>query len=182
MNASRTTMLAAAVLVAIGCGDSHPVEPALAAGAPTNRLLAAGAADPLVEAIGSFDAFVDFSTLSLTARGSNCLLRVSGTLVFSGTIEGVATGTTSALTFATCDDVIANPPGSFPDVFRSELHFTGSVDGMPAEGDLMYQGRAAPGGAIDAHLIFSRGMQGVLDVDGQVAVGGSYQGRVRRPH
>lgn len=182
MNASRTTTAAAVLFFAIGCGDSHPVEPGPVSGTSSDAVLATQAADPLVEAIGSFDAFVDFSTLSLTPRGSNCLLRVSGTLVFSGTIEGVATGTTSALTFATCDDVITNPPGSFPDVFRSELHFTGGVDGMPAEGDLMYQGRAAPGGAIDAHLIFSRGMQGVLDVDGQVAVGGSYQGRVRRPH
>ena len=94
-----------------------------------------------------FAVSCETGSLSLTARGSNCLLRVSGKLVFTGTIEGEAIGTTSALTFATCEDVISNPPGSFSDVFRSELHFTGSVDGTPAEGDLMYQGRAAPGGA-----------------------------------
>ena len=43
---------------------------------------------------------MDFSTLTLTPRGKNCRLVVSGALVFSGSIEGTATGTTTALVFA----------------------------------------------------------------------------------
>jgi len=128
-------------------------------------------------ASGDFDAIVDFSTLTLTPKGANCLLTVDGTLVFTGTIEGSADGTTTALVFATCDEVIANP-GADSDVFHSALHFTGTIDGEPAEADVTYQGRSAPGGAIDGMLRFTNGAHAQLDAQAQIAVGGSYEGFV----
>jgi hypothetical protein len=131
-----------------------------------------------VAASGHFDALVDFSTLTLTPRGRNCLLQVDGRLVFSGTIEGTASGTTRALVFAPCSEVATNPPGTFRDVFKSELRFEGTVDGEPAEANLLYMGRVQPGGQIEGRLVFSNGVAGRLEVDAQVAVGGEYRGSV----
>jgi hypothetical protein len=133
-----------------------------------------------VETAGTFDAIVDFSTLTLTPRGSNCLLEVEGRLEFSGTIEGTAVGQTSALVFAPCEDVgdLNNPPGTFPDVFKSELDFEGTVDGEPAEAKVLYMGQVEPPGDIEGRLIFSNGVQGQLDVTARVAVGGDYRGSV----
>ena len=169
MRISRFLVAAAAPLV-LGCaegGDRHDIT------APTRA-----AAARQVETQGAFEAQVDFSTLRLTPRGRNCLLVVDGRLVFSGTIVGVATGTTSALVFASCQDVATTPPGTYADDFHSELTFEGTVDGVPARADGMYVGRSAPGGHIAARLVFDAGMAGSLDVDAQLAVGGTYAGRV----
>lgn len=131
-----------------------------------------------IQASGQFNALVDFTTLTLTPRGRNCLLRVKGQLVFSGTLEGPAVGQTTALVFARCPEVAANPPGTFPDVFHSELVFEGLLDGEPARANVRYMGRAEPGGHIAGRLLLSRGVQGRLSVDAQVAVGGTYEGSV----
>jgi hypothetical protein len=168
---------AAVVLVSIGCADGQGVTDATAPAVA----LEAGATESSnlmgpVEATGEYDAIVDFTTLTLTPRGRNCLLRVDGQLVFSGTIEGAATGTTTALVFATCSEVATTPPGTYPDVFKSELAFQGTIAGVPAEGDMMYQGRSQEGGRIEGRIIGSRGIAGVLEVDAQLAVGGSYSG------
>lgn len=178
MNATRLFATAAALL-AIGCTDGgDPLAPAV----PDN--LAPIEAEEHISAIssvpvaGAFEAQVDFSTLTLTPKGRRCLLVVGGQLVFSGTIEGVATGTTTALVFAPCSEVSANPPGTHRDVFRSDLVFEGLIDGESAQGRMTYLGSAEPGGHIEALLILSHGLSGVLSVDGQVAVGGSYEGRV----
>ncbi len=137
----------------------------------------ASAVEP-VRAQGEFTAAVDFSTLTLTPVGRNCLLRVDGELEFTGTIEGLAAGTTSALLLASCDDVAVTPPGTFKDVFRSRLEFWGTVDGEPVIADLTYQGITQVGGGIRAVFRFSNGLRGVLKVDAIVAVGGSYKGIV----
>ena len=121
---------------------------------------------------------VDFSTLTLTPRGRNCLLVVKGQLVFSGTIEGAATGETSALVFAPCEEVATTPPGTYRDVFRSELVFEGTVNGEPASANVMYAGRVQPGGQIDGRLLFSHGIRGRLHAEAIVAVGGEYHGAV----
>lgn len=131
-----------------------------------------------IQTSGHFDAIVDFSTLTLTPRGSNCLLQVDGELVFSGTIEGSATGQTSALVFAPCADVATSPPGTYPDVFKSELEFEGTVDGEPARANVLYMGRVQPGGHIAGRLVLSNGVEGRLEADAQVAVGGEYRGSV----
>jgi hypothetical protein len=171
MRILRLVATGAALLIVGGCADGRaildPTAPALAA-SPARQ----------IQTSGHFDAIVDFSTLTLTPRGRNCLLRVNGQLVFTGTIEGVATGQTTALVFAPCSDVATSPPGTFPDVFKSELAFEGTVDGEPARANLLYMGRVQPGGQIAGRLVFSNGVQGRLEVEARVAVGGEYEGSV----
>jgi hypothetical protein len=74
--------------------------------------------------------------------------------------------------------VATSPPGTYPDVFRSELAFAGTVDGEPARANVRYMGRSQPGGQIAGRLVLSNGVQGVLEVEAQVAVGGEYRGSV----
>lgn len=180
MRAIHLAPAAIALLVCGGCtdgpGSGAPTAPESALIPGANP--AAAMAGPLKAASGTFQALVDFSTLTLTPRGSNCVLEVSGQLVFEGTLEGIAMATTTALTHAPCGDVLANPPGTFPDVFRSEASFAGTVNGEPAQARMVYQGRAHAGGEIDARLLLSDGLRGVLRVDGRVAVGGEYEGSV----
>lgn len=165
--------------VVVACTDGRdalgPTDPGLE---PDPRSSEMAAPARQVETSGEFDALVDFSTLRLTPRGENCLLEVDGRLVFTGTIEGTSTGTTSALVFATCEEASTTPPGTHPDVFRSELDFVGTVDGQPVEADLLYMGSVQPGGRIEGRLIFSNGAAGRLETDGMVAVGGDYQGTI----
>ena len=177
MNILRLVATGTAVLIVGGCEGRDalgPADPALAKRAAAPEV-AAAASHP-VDASGHFDAIVDFATLTLTPRGSNCLLEVKGRFVFSGTIVGVANGQTRALVFATCEEVASKPPGSDPDVFTSDAVFDGTVNGETAQAKVMYQGRVQPGGHISGHLLFSDGVSGKLDTEGQVAVGGSYEG------
>jgi hypothetical protein len=167
------------LLCMCGCGDSHLLTPT----APpiTSRDVsiepASSAAAP-VQTLGHFDAIVDFSTVTLAPKGGNCLLEVSGRIVFSGTIQGTANGRTSALEFAPCSEVATHPPGTFPDVFKSVAVFDGTIAGQPAHSNLLYMGRVAVGGTIDGRFVFSNGVAGELDVNAIVAVGGEYSGSV----
>lgn len=169
-------LAAGTALLLAGCDDGRN------APAPTAPSLSTQAASRsrVIQASGTFDAIVDFSTLTLTptSDGRNCLLVVKGQLVFSGTLEGAAPGQTTALVFAPCADVATNPPGTFPDVFKSELVFEGTVAGEPARANVIYTGRSQPGGHIDAYLLLYNGVLGTLEVDAQLAVGGSYRGPV----
>ncbi len=133
---------------------------------------------PASGASGTFGATVDFeSLLAEDVRGNKCEFTVDGTLTFSGTVEGTATGTTTAVIFAPCAEALALPPGSFFDVFRFEGEFTGAVDGTPASGELSYAGVTRVGGGIDATVILDAGTaRAVLRADAQVAVGGTYTG------
>ena len=179
MNILRLVSTGTALLIVGGCADGGgaPTAPELTREGRSSAPTAASAARR-IPASGSFAAVVDFSTLRLTPRGSNCLLQVAGQLVFSGTIQGPATGRTTALVSAPCADVAANPPGTFSDVFRSDLVFDGTVNGEPARAKLLYTGRVQPGGEITGRLIFSRGVEGSLNADAVVAVGGTYRGSV----
>ena len=180
MRILRLVATGTASLIVGGCGDGHgmlgPAEPELSVRGHSSELTASAARQ--IQTSGHFDAIVDFSTLTLTPRGNNCLLQVEGRLVFTGTIAGVATGQTSALVFAPCSDVATSPPGTFPDVFKSELSFEGTVDGEPAQANVLYMGRVQPGGHISGRLVLSNGVQGRLEVEAQVAVGGEYRGSV----
>src|SRR5688572_18766960 len=74
-----------------------------------------------VDAAGAFTARADFSSLVTRDVGnSKCEFLVQGTLTFTGTLEGVASGTTTALIDAPCSEALSNPPGTFRDVFRFE--------------------------------------------------------------
>jgi hypothetical protein len=180
MTSLRLVLAAAALLTMGGCGDGGTILDPTASPRSTDSHSSQRSASAArrVETSGQFTALVDFSTLTLTPRGRNCLLRVNGQLVFSGTIEGTATGQTSALVFAPCSQVATTPPGTFRDVFKSELKFEGTVDGKPASANVLYMGRVQPGGEIEGRLVFSRGVQGRLQVEALVAVGGEYSGSV----
>lgn len=173
-------VFATALLVAGGCSSDRtvlgPTSPAASVG-DRSSAVAASSGGP-VQASGNFQALVDFTSLTLTPRGRNCLLQVKGELVFTGTIQGSGTGQTSALVFAPCSQVATTPPGTFRDVFKSELTFNGTVNGQPASANVLYMGSVEPGGHIDGRLVFSNGVAGVLNVDARVAVGGSYSGSV----
>ena len=106
---------------------------------------------------------------------------VQGQLTFSGTLEGVAEGTTTALIDAPCAE--ATDPanlGAFRDVFRFNGTFSGTVDGVPATGRLTYAGVTRPGGSIDAHIrLRADGAKAMLHtVTAQLGVGGTYRGVV----
>jgi hypothetical protein len=180
MSIRRIVSVGSVVFIVFGCADGRdtilPTAPSRMAA--SQSVGAAASADGQVQTSGAFDALVDFSTVTLTPRGSNCLLTVQGRLVFHGTIEGTANGTTSALEFAPCSEVATNPPGTFPDVFKFVGVFDGTVAGEPAHANLRYMGRVQVGGAIDGRFIFSNGVAGRLDVESRVAVGGTYDGSV----
>lgn len=140
---------------------------------------AAAAMPQKSDAAGTFTALVDFPSLVTRDVGtSKCEFRVDGALTFDGTLEGVASGTTTALIDAPCPEALSNPPGTFRDVFRFEGTFTGTVDGVPATGELRYAGVTRPGGAIDAniHLRADQAKVELRTVDAQIGVGGSYRG------
>ena len=182
MNTLRLIAGAASLLILGACADGARgtiavTDPALSVQNDGSAASANGASRVTVS--GHYDALVDFSTLTLTPKGNNCLLEVAGQLVFHGTIDGTATGRTGALVFAPCADVASSPPGTFGDTFTSELVFEGTVNGVPATADLRYVGGVQPGGAITARLIFSRGVSGSLETNNAVvAVGGDYAGKV----
>jgi hypothetical protein len=184
MNIARCVVTGTVLLVVAGCQNDRSPSPLTApANAAAHRQAgeAAQQAGP-VQAAGHYDANVDFSTLTLTPRGGNCLLEVDGQLVFTGTITGTAIAHTSALVFAPCAVVAVTPPGTYRDVFTSRAVFDGTVNGETAHAKLLYAGETEVGGTIDAHLIFSNGVAGVLDaVDARVAVGGDYRGAVVVP-
>ena len=178
MNVLRFVAAGTVMLILVGCGNgsdaNDPTAPSLTPS--SNSAERTLSASRRVAASGQFDARVDFSTLTLTPRGRNCLLEVDGRLVFTGTIQGTAVGRTRALVFASCADVRATPPGTFRDVFKSELLFNGTVDGTPARANVLYTGGVEPGGRIEGRLLFSKGVAGTLRVEARVAVGGKYRG------
>ena len=53
----------------------------------------------------------------------------------------------------------------------SEAVFEGTIAGEPVQSNLFYMGRSEPGGHISGRFVFSRGVEGRLEVDSQRAVG-----------
>lgn len=132
-----------------------------------------------VDAEGSFDAVVFFATLVPRAVGSKCEFRVQGTFTFSGTLVGVARGTTTAIIDATCAEALdPSNLGAFRDVFRFEGTFVGEVAGVDVIGDLTYAGVTRPGGSIDANIKLraDRAKATLRTVNAQLGVGGTYSG------
>ena len=169
----RRTALAGALLVGVSAG---PAVAATSTGDAGVASLAGSALPTPQEVSGEFDALVDFSTLKLQPVAGGCRLTVSGTLVFSGTLEGSAYGTTTALVFAPCQEVATTPPGTFADVFSFEGTFDGTVAGVPVTGPLRYAGVTYPGGAIDAAITLGGDVPLAARAAATLAVGGSYTG------
>lgn len=170
MTRSRTVRAAASILLAASVASTGAAAPA---GASPNR------AQP---ADGAFVVGPDVTFgVPQDVKGNKCLLTVNGTLHFTGSLEGAATGTTKALVFATCAEATAAPPGTYFDVFRFTGEFEGSVLGEPASGRLTYAGVSREGGAIDARIAL-RGGEGwarLRTTDAIVLQGGSYRGKVK---
>lgn len=110
--------------------------------------------------------------------GGLCELRVNGSLTFTGTLEGVATGTTTAVVFASCDQVTQAPLGTYADVFRAEADFTGTVAGRPVSADLTYAGVSAAGGDIRGAIVLEGEARGALAVEARLADQGAYAGLI----
>jgi hypothetical protein len=179
MKTLRSVATGLALFIVGGCADGPAIlDPEPSANSVQDQAAVAASRVRRIAATGQFDAVVDFTTLTLTPFGRHCLLQVKGRLVFSGTLEGPGIGQTTALVFAACPDVASNPPGTFADVFHSDLEFDGLVNGQPATANVRYFGRSEPGGHITAHLLLSQGVQGLLAVDAQLAVGGEYDGAI----
>lgn len=176
MKRMQLGLAAAALVGVVACADGRDVLDPATAAFDAGGVVAQSVLTGPVEAAGQFDAIVDFSTLRLSPTGENCILQVDGRLVFSGTIEGESIGTTTALVFASCEEV-QSAPGAHRDVFTSEGTFRGTIAGVPAEGAMLYQGQAQEG-RIEGRILASGGIAGVLEADAQVAVGGSYSGSI----
>lgn len=118
-----------------------------------------------------------------SVKGDKCKLTVNGTLSFTGDVAGSATGTTTAIVFATCDDALVAAPGTYFDVFRFEGDFTGTVHGEAAEGTLVYAGVTQEGGDIDARIRL-RGEDAwarLRTTDALVLQGGTFKGKAKKP-
>lgn len=133
-------------------------------------------AGPSNDVSGDFTVAVDFASLSLAPVGAGCALTVDVELMFGGSLEGSAHGVTSALVFASCDDVATNPPGTFSDLFRADLQFDGVFAGNGISADIVYQGRTATGGGISGLMVFSGEISGAATVTAILGVGGSHSG------
>jgi hypothetical protein len=139
----------------------------------------AGAA-PATPAAGTFTATI-IGFKPPQARGANCLVTVDGVLTFEegGTLVGAATGTTTALVHASCDEVRSSPLGAFSDAFTFRGTFVGTINGQPVEDELVYAGASRPPGDITATIRIGRAATAVLRADAQVGVGGTYTGIAR---
>jgi hypothetical protein len=138
----------------------------------------AAAAGPIA-ADGTFTVslFPPFVTRDIGRH--KCELRVQGELNFTGTLVGIAKGTTIALIDAPCIQAVSQPPGTFSDRFRFDGHYTGSVDRVDGIcGKLSYAGTTHPGGAIDATIkLRAGGTLATLRTEGaELGVGGRYHG------
>jgi hypothetical protein len=183
----KETRLIAAVATTVlfafggGCVDGGAVlEPGAPAAsihsAPPKALASAG--NPRILASGTFVSQFDLVTLS--PQGNHCIVQISGDLILSGTLQGTASGSATARIFAPCAELTLESLDDFRSVFRFDGYFVGTVDGEPAQAELVYQGRSEEGGGIDGKIRLSRGLQGVLHVDGQALAGGTYEGFVIR--
>jgi hypothetical protein len=152
-------------------------------------VLGAGTAGPATAAgSGATPAAGDFTVGSVTfgapedVKGNKCKLTVDGTLSFTGDLAGDAVGTTTAIVFATCEEALAAPPGTYFDVFKFQGDFTGTVFGEAAEGTLTYAGVTQEGGDIDARIKLRGDAWAALrTTDAVVLQGGSYSGKAKAP-
>jgi hypothetical protein len=173
---TTTARLSLVIGLSLGLVGSTAVA---AQAAPAPRAEARSASSGAVAAAGQFSAAIEFTSISLRdAPGGTCELTVDGTLAFSGTLDGEAQGTTTAVIFAPCADVAITPPGTFFDLFEFEGTFTGTVDGSHVVSELTYAGITRPGGDIDALITMAGDARAVLQVDAVVAQGGTYTGIV----
>ena len=171
---ARTTGILSIIAIMFLGGTS------VAAATPRQADAARVASAQKIQAEGSFEAMVFFNTLVPRPVGtSKCEFMVQGRLIFNGTLDGVAEGSTTALIDAPCAEALdPNNLGAFRDVFRFEGTFTGQAAGVDASGALTYAGVTRPGGSIDANINIraDRAKATLRTVNAQLGVGGTYRG------
>ena len=123
---------------------------------------------------GSFRAVIESEPVVRDLPDGRCKLKVTGRLVFEGTLVGEALGTTTARIQSPCSELdLAHP--DFRDVFRFKGTFTGTVAGEEVRVPLTYAGVTSPGGTIEALIRLRTTPRLVLHTeDAVVAVGGRY--------
>lgn len=132
---------------------------------------------PAQPAAGAFTVAVAFPTAVFQNVGrQGCRVSIDGTLTFTGTLTGMATGSLTALVLAPCSQAQTTPPGTFRDVFRFQGAFSGTVDGVPTSGALTYAGVTRAGGAIDATVLLAGPTRAALRAEASAGVGGTYAG------
>lgn len=121
---------------------------------------------------------------SATSVGNTCRLDAPIQMNFTGGLIGPAQGEISILAPAPCAEVVINPPGTFRDTFRAEVVLDGDVAGQTGTVQISYQGNTKPGGAVRGILRIHGGtgeladVRGVLKVEAQAGVGGTYTGHL----
>lgn len=170
--AASAALLLASTAVAVG-------GPATAAGPEASKGAGNGKA---MKADGAFTVGADVTFgAPESVKGDKCKLTVNGTLHFTGDLEGPAVGTTTAVVFATCEEVGAAPPGTYFDVFTFKGDFDGTVFGEDTTGTLTYAGVTQAGGDIKARIKLRGDAWAVLRAKAQVLVGGDYTGKAKAP-
>lgn len=132
-----------------------------------------------MSANGNFTVVLDFATLTLTPQGHKCQLAAQNKLIFSGSLDGEASGSITVLVAATCEQVATNPPGTFADRFESQLLFSGTLDGAPLSSQMVYKGTSAAGGTVAGKLKLSGDIHGNLEVTAVAGQGGTYVGNLK---
>lgn len=132
---------------------------------------------------GTFTVAVT-ATPATAPVGSNCRLEAPIQMDFTGALAGPAQGQISILALAPCVEVGTNPPGTYRDRFRAEVVFDGVIAEREGTARIIYQGTTRPGGAVRGLLrIYGvtgelAEVRGVLRVQAQAGVGGSYTGQL----
>ncbi len=80
---------------------------------------------------------------------TQCLLEGNLELAVTGTLDGTAAGPIWILVEAACQEVAANPPGTFADRLVADLMFTGTMAGRSGTAKLTYLGQTQAGGMVN---------------------------------
>ena len=129
----------------------------------------AAASDEKLEVEGTYVAYYDLSTLSLSPMGPHkCLLELDAAIEFFGDLSGIAAGSYDVLVWASCEETAASPPG----VLKARFWYDGAaevtLDGFDAEARVKYRGVEgepyAPG-EFEGQMNFTGGVNGMLKVE-----------------
>lgn len=127
---------------------------------------------------GTIAVELDGSTLTAGPVGHRaCRLHVNATLRLTGTIDGTASGSTTAIIKAPCDQALATPPGTFADVFQFSGTFQGTVRGKNTTARTRYAGVTRAGGAVLAVLTLRGTTSATVFVEAQAGGTGTYHGK-----
>lgn len=173
-----TKSMATRTIVSIALAGAACITAVSPATADTGRAHHASRSAQSARAQGTIAVILDGSTLIASAVGRNaCQLRVDVTLQLTGTIDGTASGTTTAVIKAPCDQALATPPGTFADVFQFSGTFRGTVLGKNTTARTHYAGVTQAGGEVKAVLTLEGAVPAAVLVEAQAGGTGTYCGK-----